>query len=116
MNAPTRSNLAELAQRIDAEHSAARAALERGLVHAINAGERLIEAKSALDHGQWLGWLGANCEVSQRSAQLYMRAAAKFLRATRLLLMCCSAACALFWIRLLRRLGQICQALIETAV
>lgn len=43
--------------------------------HACEAGERLIQAKAMLPHGQWLPWLEANCEVSERSAQAYMRVA-----------------------------------------
>ena len=37
------------------------------------AGELLSEAKAKLGHGDWLPWLEANCEVSVRTAQAYMR-------------------------------------------
>ena len=67
--------LANLAQRINTEHEAARAAMRKGLEHALNAGEMLIEAKAAVPHGEWLPWLETNCSVSERTAQLYMKVA-----------------------------------------
>ncbi len=67
--------LANLAQRINTEHEAARAAMRKGLQHALNAGELLIEAKAAVPHGEWLPWLETNCSVSERTAQLYMKVA-----------------------------------------
>jgi Protein of unknown function (DUF3102) len=68
----TRSNsLIELAARIRAEHEAVGGALQ----HAVVAGELLIEARSKVTHGDWLPWLEANCEMSERTAQAYMRVA-----------------------------------------
>lgn len=66
--APTLSNLAE---RIKAEHVAAMTALQSALVHAIAAGDLLIEAKSKVKHRQWLPWLEA-CSVPARTASRYM--------------------------------------------
>jgi hypothetical protein len=43
--------------------------------HAIRAGELLIEAKTQVEHGEWLPWLEANFPGSVRSAQGYMRIA-----------------------------------------
>jgi hypothetical protein len=69
------NSLADLAARIRAEHEASAIAMQRGLEHAINAGRLLIEAKAQLKHGQWLPWLAEHCEVSERTASLYMRLA-----------------------------------------
>jgi Protein of unknown function (DUF3102) len=69
------NSLVDLAARIRAEHEAAGGALKRSLQHAIAAGELLLEAKAQLKHGQWLPWLSEHCELSERSAQLYIRIA-----------------------------------------
>jgi hypothetical protein len=72
----SRSNsLTDLAARIKAEHQATSDALKDSVQHAIKAGELLLEAKEQLKHGQWLPWLSEHCEISERSAQLYMRVA-----------------------------------------
>jgi DUF3102 family protein len=57
--------------------AAAESATRRGLEHAIAAGLLLIEAKELVAHGEWLDWLQANCQLSQRQAQTYMRLARK---------------------------------------
>jgi hypothetical protein len=67
--------LADLAERIRAEHQGAREAYKRSVEHAMAAGDLLIEAKAKLTHGQWGPWLEAKCEMSDRTARLYMRAA-----------------------------------------
>ena len=41
----------------------------------MDAGERLLEAKKVLDHGQWDDWLTANFALSDRSARLYCQLA-----------------------------------------
>jgi Protein of unknown function (DUF3102) len=69
------NSLAELAARIVAEHTAIRGLLSESVVHAMGAGDLLIEAKSQLKHGQWLPWLRDHCHISERTAQLYMRCA-----------------------------------------
>jgi hypothetical protein len=68
-------SLTDLAARINAEHEAAGGALKRSLQHAIAAGELLLEAKDQLKHGQWLPWLKEHCQISERTARLYMRVA-----------------------------------------
>jgi N6-adenosine-specific RNA methylase IME4 len=65
------NSLADLAARIRAEH----VAMQRGVEHAMRAGDLLLEAKAQLRHGQWLPWLTENCSMSERTAQLYMRVA-----------------------------------------
>jgi Protein of unknown function (DUF3102) len=69
------NSLIGLAARIRAEHKAASKALKASVVHAIKAGELLLEAKRTVAHGEWLGWLQANCEIPERTAQAYMRLA-----------------------------------------
>lgn len=41
-------------------------------------GLRLIEAKAMLSHGEWLPWLRENVQISESSAQSYMRVAREF--------------------------------------
>jgi hypothetical protein len=41
----------------------------------MEAGSRLIEAKTLVPHGGWLPWLRDNCDISERTAQLYMKLA-----------------------------------------
>jgi hypothetical protein len=67
--------LTDLAARIQDEHQAAASALRQGVLHAIAAGELLLEAKAQLKHGGWLDWLKANCEIPERTVQAYMRLA-----------------------------------------
>lgn len=65
----------EIAVRIRAEHEAAQASAREAVAHAIRAGELLIEAKAALQHGQFGPWLAANVAFSERTARGYMRLA-----------------------------------------
>jgi hypothetical protein len=67
--------LKAIATDINEEHRLAVGAARRSLEHARRAGDLLIEVKSRLPHGEWLPWLVANCEFSERSAQGYMRLA-----------------------------------------
>ena len=71
-----RSNsLADLAARIRTYHAATVAALNTSVIHAMAAGDLLIEAKAQVPHGQWLPWLAENCTISERTAQLYAKLA-----------------------------------------
>ena len=72
------SEMAGLAERINAEHRAAERAAKSAIDHALRAGELLIEAKSAVGHGDWLPWLAENFEGSERTAQTYMRVARRW--------------------------------------
>ena len=67
--------MSNLADAINAEHQACKAALQATLDHAICAGDYLLQAKGELTHGQWLPWLKDNCHFSRRTAQNYMRLA-----------------------------------------
>src|SRR5712691_1148287 len=93
--APVDRSLDELAKLIKAEHTAVtsasqnidkakedaikakHAAVRQANVvsRAIKAGELLKEAKAKISHGEWLPWLKKQCELSQRTAQRYMKLA-----------------------------------------
>lgn len=71
-------NLAKAAARINREHYLACTAVQKGLGHAMKAGDVLRGVKGRLEHGQWLPWLTENCpEMGIRHAQNYMRLARK---------------------------------------
>jgi N6-adenosine-specific RNA methylase IME4 len=67
------SGLPELAARIRIERDAISAAMVRTLDHALVLGDLLIAAKDKVDYGKWLPWLRDNCQMSNTSAQGYMR-------------------------------------------
>jgi hypothetical protein len=67
--------LADLARRIQIEHQGVIAAVKLTAEHAMAAGDFLIEAKRHVAHGQWGEWLCQHCEISVRTAQLYMQLA-----------------------------------------
>jgi hypothetical protein len=69
------NSLADLAARIRQEHRAASDKMSEALLHAMAAGDLLIEAKALVRHGQWLPWLKDHVDISARTAQIYMRAA-----------------------------------------
>jgi len=71
------NELTTIAERIKAEHHAAVVAAGTAIEHAIACGQLLIEAKAQVQHGEWLPWLEANCELSARQAQKYMRLASE---------------------------------------
>ena len=65
--------LRALATEIGTEVDAAQAAWTTAVHHAINAGERLVEAKSLCQHGEWAKWIQANLTITQQHANTYMR-------------------------------------------
>jgi hypothetical protein len=67
--------LPDLAARIKVEHGAVQDALNNAVMRAMVAGDLLLEAKALVRHGEWLPWLEEHCEVSERTAQLYMKLA-----------------------------------------
>ncbi|MGR9158570.1 DUF3102 domain-containing protein [Rhizobium leguminosarum] len=69
------NRLPVLAASIKTEHDECLAAMRQSLIHALAAGDMLVEAKSLVEHGQWLRWLADNCAMPKRTAQLYMRLA-----------------------------------------
>ena len=68
-------NRADLAAEINAEHERAFGKAREALGHARRAGELLLQAKTAVEHGEWLPWLAANVAFSERTARGYMRLA-----------------------------------------
>ena len=49
--------------------------MQRGLQHAMAAGDLLIKAKRLAGHGNWLSWLRANYVMSEDTAERYMHIA-----------------------------------------
>jgi hypothetical protein len=72
--------LSVIATDIIAEHTAAERAPWSALEHAKRTGELVLEAKAQLPHGQWLPWIAANCDISDRVAQNYMRISREWAR------------------------------------
>lgn len=69
------SDLGDLASEINSEHLAALDCALTAVEHARRAGSLLLQAKAAVDRGQWLTWLSNNIKVSARQAQRYMQLA-----------------------------------------
>jgi Protein of unknown function (DUF3102) len=69
------NSLVDLAARIKAEHKATVDALRTAVIHAMAAGDLLLEARKQVPHGQWGQWFNDNCAMSSRSGQLYMQLA-----------------------------------------
>jgi hypothetical protein len=69
------ASIAELAERINAEHRAVEDCTRNGLQHAKLAGEMLTAVKRQSGHGNWLPWLEQHFKGTVRTAQNYMRVA-----------------------------------------
>jgi hypothetical protein len=69
------NRLPVLAVMIKSAVEASRNHARATVASAIKAGAALIEAKALVPHGGWLDWLKANVEMSERTAQVYMRLA-----------------------------------------
>lgn len=67
--------LETLANEINKEHFLATETAFSAIEHAKNAGEKLIEAKAKLKHGEWLPWVEKNCVMAERQARRYMQTA-----------------------------------------
>ena len=70
--------LADLGTEINDTHAAAMLHAGKAMNHALRCGDLLIKAKATVPHGGWLPWLRQNIVFSDRTAQAYMRLAAKF--------------------------------------
>jgi Protein of unknown function (DUF3102) len=65
----------ELAKRIKACIEEIGKATHGVLMRAIEAGDLLLQAKAGIDHGRWGKWLETSCDLSERTAQRYMKIA-----------------------------------------
>lgn len=63
------------AAEINSHHEQATKHAGIAIDHAKKAGELLLRVKDELKHGEFLPWIKANCSVTARQAQRYMRAA-----------------------------------------
>ena len=72
---PQRHELPWLAQEINREHVAVKAALRDSVLHAEVAGRWLIQAKEKLKHGEWETWVDEHTDVSPRTVRMYMQVA-----------------------------------------
>jgi Protein of unknown function (DUF3102) len=71
------NSLPVLADEIKTHHRAAESAEQTTLFHFVEAGKRLMQAKTLVKQsgGSWLIWIEQSCELSKRTAQVYMQAA-----------------------------------------
>lgn len=69
----TTETLESLADKINTEHIRTVEHAGKAIEHACRAGEWLLKAKAQVTHGEWLPWLQANVQFSQRTAQGYIR-------------------------------------------
>jgi Protein of unknown function (DUF3102) len=67
--------LDDIAERIRSAVAAGRAQSASGLRSFMQAGDELIKAKQLLPHSEWGKWLAENCDLSPRTARLYMQLA-----------------------------------------
>lgn len=74
----TTNRLTEIAETVNAEHAKIEGVLREGLARAVNVGQLLTEAKGLVNHGEWGAWIADKCRFSERTAQNYMRIAAKY--------------------------------------
>ncbi len=70
-------SLDALARQIRDTHALVGASVSDAVTYAITAGRLLLEAKAGVRRGEWLPWLERNCEMSERTAQVYMRMSKK---------------------------------------
>jgi len=73
MSALITNQLATLADEVNMLHAQAESHAVSAVELAARCGQKLIEAKAACAHGEWLPWLESNCPaIPQRRAQKYM--------------------------------------------
>jgi Protein of unknown function (DUF3102) len=67
--------LDDLAERIRNSHALVRRSIRSAVEHAMTTGDLLNVARDRTPHGQWAHWLQQNCEISDRTARVYMQLA-----------------------------------------
>jgi hypothetical protein len=72
---PSPDALTDLATRIRSLHAQVLDHGKNVVRKAIDAGTGLIDAKRQVGHGNWLRWLKENCELSERTSEVYMECA-----------------------------------------
>jgi hypothetical protein len=75
---PEAVQLRNLAREIKQHHESFEKGLRTSLSHAREAGDKLLEAKKLLGHGNFSDWVEKNCAVSLRTAQKHMRIAQRW--------------------------------------
>jgi hypothetical protein len=76
MMQPGSNRLAVLAAEIERADSKFRRSAEQAATAAVEAGNKLIEAKELIPHGGWAQWLADNVPaMSERTARRYMQTA-----------------------------------------
>ncbi|WP_286764261.1 MULTISPECIES: DUF3102 domain-containing protein [Rhodopirellula] len=68
-------DIKELAKLANELHSEIETHLRTSLLKAKRCGEVLIEAKSKVEHGEWMNWIAENFDASHQTACAYMRIA-----------------------------------------
>ena len=69
------ADLTSLAHRINEANQNAQDSSKKAVYYAIECGAALINAKSLVKHGEFQGWIEANCTVKYRQAAKYMKLA-----------------------------------------
>jgi hypothetical protein len=69
---PEGRSLDQLTGDIKDAHQQVLGALRYGAIAAIAAGKSLIIAKKLCGHGNWLDYIGLECRLSERTAQVYV--------------------------------------------
>lgn len=72
------TSLSHLATSISSECRLALESAETAVEHARRAGELLTEARQSIPHGEWRRWVEAQCGISARTAQKYIRLHARW--------------------------------------
>jgi len=68
-------SLSDLADRISTYHERCQLALGSAVEHAQAAGRLLIQAKTKVQHGEWMPWVEKNFDFSHSTAVGYMKIA-----------------------------------------
>ncbi|NJO20623.1 MAG: DUF3102 domain-containing protein [Spirulinaceae cyanobacterium RM2_2_10] len=70
------TDLSQVAQEINQHHGDGKRHLYNAILSFKQAGEKLIQVKASLLHGEWGDWLAEHCpDISERTARNYMRLA-----------------------------------------